>query len=348
MRSLTGLFVLDRSAYDAVYAPQAAGEIARRVRIIDGPQTRESLRASLGLLADVDLIFSGWGMPRSDAAFMSAAPHLRAIFYAAGAVGGWATPALWERDIVVTTANDANAIPVADYTVAMTLLALKHGLRLACGPRRAEGFRLRPELPGNYGTTVGLVGMGTIARLVVERLRPFGMRVVACDPFLDAVDAAALGVERVDLAGLFAGSDVVSLHAADLPSTRGMVDGDLIRSMRSGATLINTSRGRLVRENELAGVLRDRPDLHAVLDVTETEPLAADSPLMSLDNVTLTPHIAGSQGRECRRMGQYMVEELDRYLAGKPLRWQVNPAVAIHSVHQPAFARPATPLKITA
>ncbi len=130
---------------------------------------------------------------------------------------------------------------------------------------------------------------------------------------------------------LFQQTDVVSLHAAEIPATRGMITSELLSMMKPNATFINTSRGSLVREDELASVLRHRPDLHAVLDVTEVEPLPADSPLHRLDNVMLTPHIAGSQGRECQRLGRHMVEELDRYLAGRPLKWQVSSPLPVTS-----------------
>jgi phosphoglycerate dehydrogenase-like enzyme len=103
-----------------------------------------------------------------------------------------------------------------------------------------------------------------------------------------------------------------------------MITGAHIASMKQGATFINTARGAIVRENEMIEVLKQRPDLQAVLDVTYPEPPAAGSPLYTLPNVILTPHIAGSMDAECRRMGRYMVEELRRYVAGKPLRWEVT------------------------
>ena len=94
--------------------------------------------------------------------------------------------------------------------------------------------------------------------------------------------------------------------------------------MKPYSTFINTSRGAVIRENEMIEVLRQRPDLWAVLDVTYPEPPPPDSPLYTLPNVLLTPHIAGSMGEECRRQGRYMIEELERYLAGQPLSWAVT------------------------
>lgn len=334
VKPLTGLFVLDPAAFDAVYAPRAADAIATKVRVDAPPLTRFDIHSQGALLRKVDLLFSGWGAPKIDEAFLAAAPNLKAIFYAAGAINGWATPAMWERGIVVTTANHANAIPVAEYTLATILFSLKHGWRLARQRQKERNFQIRPEVPGNYRSVVGLIGMGTIARLVVEKLRCFDLSVIAYDPYLSDAEAARLGVANVELDQLFAESDVVSLHAPDLPDTQGMITGPMLASMKPGATFINSARGPIVRESEMIAVLQDRPDLQAVLDVTEHEPLPTDSLLNDLPNVVLTPHIAGSQGRECQRMGQYMVDELDRYLAGRPLLWQVRATDVKNSVHE--------------
>jgi len=127
---------------------------------------------------------------------------------------------------------------------------------------------------------------------------------------------------------LFDRSDVVSLHTAWKKETENLIRGHHFARMKPGATFINTSRGAIVAEQEMIEVLRQRPDLWALLDVTWPEPPVAGSPLYTLPNVVLTPHIAGSTGPECRRMGRWMIEELDRYLAGQPLRWRVNAEMA--------------------
>ena len=150
------------------------------------------------------------------------------------------------------------------------------------------------------------------------------MRVIAYDPFVDEATAAKLGVTLVTLEALFAQSDVVSLHTPWLPETVGLITGELIASMKPCATFINTSRGAVVWEEEMLDVLAARPDLQAVLDVVWPEPPAPESRLFDLPNVVLTPHIAGSMGAECHRMGRYMIDELDRYLAGEPLRWGIT------------------------
>ncbi len=128
----------------------------------------------------------------------------------------------------------------------------------------------------------------------------------------------------MSLADLFERADVISLNTPLLPETIGLISGDLLASMKLGATFINTARGPIVDEPALIAVFRERQDLFAILDVTDPEPPAADSPLLTMDNVILSPHIAGSQGHECRRMGQLMVDECRRYLAGEPLRTEIK------------------------
>jgi phosphoglycerate dehydrogenase-like enzyme len=181
-------------------------------------------------------------------------------------------------------------------------------------------------MPGGYGSTVGLLSLGSVGRLVRERLRPFDLTVLASDPALGPGEAGGLDVRPVGLKELFAESDVVSVHTPLLDSTIGLVTGELITSMPHGGTFINTARGAIVRERELVEALEARPDLQAVLDVTEHEPLAADSKLRHLPNVVLTPHIAGAMGRERRRLGRLLIGELKRYLAGESLEWEIGPA----------------------
>jgi phosphoglycerate dehydrogenase-like enzyme len=168
------------------------------------------------------------------------------------------------------------------------------------------------------------------------------------DPFLSEAEAQVLGVEQVSLDDLFRRSDVVSLHAPSFPETQGMITGEHIDSMKPGATFINTARGELVRESEMIEVLSRRLDLQAVLDVTVQEPTEADSPLYGLENVVLTPHMAGSVGSECRRMGRYMVEELARYLAGEPLKYVLTHEVVMRTSHRPPLAAVRPPVRKTA
>ncbi len=318
------MFLLRPDAYEEIYGEQERADIADLVELVGPPQTAESVADVPELLRETELLLSGWRLPQLDAGFLEGAPRLQAVFYAAGSVRGFVTDALWERGIRVTSAAAVNAIPVSEYVLAVILFSLKHGWRLAREARRSRSFPARTGLPGAFESTVGLISLGAVGRLVCERLRPFDLRLLAYDPFVTDGDAAAMGVELCSPQALFERSDVVSCHAPLLETTRGLVTGAHLAAMRPGATFVNTARGAVVREPELIEVLRRRPDLQAVLDVTEPEPPAAGSPLYTLPNVVLTPHIAGSLGRERRRLGRAVVDELRNYVSGLPLRWEVT------------------------
>jgi len=324
MQRLKGLYVLDREAFEMTYGAEEQRDIDGLVDILAPPQTGESIRSDGYSLADSEIIFSGWGAPLMDETFLAAAPKLRAVFYGGGSIRGFVTEAFWKRGIVLTTAATANAVPVSEYTLAAILFGLKLGWRHAMQMKREARYPNKTKVLGCYDSIVGLVSLGLIGRLTRERLRPFDLRVAAYDPYVKPDYARELDVELLPLDELFRRSDVISLHTPLLKETEGMITGAHIASMKQGATFINTARGAIVRENEMIEVLKRRPDLQAVLDVTHPEPPAAGSPLYTLPNVILTPHIAGSMDAECRRMGRYMVEELRRYVAGKPLRWQVT------------------------
>ena len=138
----------------------------------------------------------------------------------------------------------------------------------------------------------------------------------------------------VSLDQIFSDSDVVSLHTPWLPETVGLVRGEHLLSMKPGATLINTARGAVINEDEMIAALQERQDLTAMLDVTYPEPPTPGSPLYTMPNVFLTPHIAGSTDLERSRMGRYMVDELRRYCNGEPFLWPIRPETSYHTVHR--------------
>ncbi len=321
---MKALYILNKEAFSLIYGAAEQSEIARLVDVIAPPQTANSILDRPDLLNEVEVIFSGWGAPLMDQVFLEKAPNLKAVFYGSGSVRHFVTDAFWDREIVLCNAYAANAVPVSEFTLASILLSLKLAWRCAAANRGAASMPDRLDIPGVYGTTVGLISLGMIGRLVRDRLRPFNINVVAFDPFLSRESAAELDVELLSLPELFGRSDVVSLHAPLLQETTGMVKREHFAAMKRNATFINTARGAIVDEPGLIEVLRERPDLHAVLDVTFPEPPEKSSLLYSLPNVTLTPHIAGSVNSECRRMGRYMVEELRHYLKKEPLQWRLS------------------------
>ena len=235
----------------------------------------------------------------------------------------------WRQGVRVVSASAANAVPAAEFSFAQIVLALKHAWPLASRVRRERGFTRNFQLvPGSYGSTVGLLALGRIGRLVAERLRSLDVTVIAYDPLADPAVAQSLGVRLCGLEEVFTTADVVSCHLPLLPETRHAVRRGHFHVLRPGATFINTARGGVVAEEEMITVLRARPDLTAVLDVVESEPPAPESPLYDLPNVVLTPHIAGCIGRECARLGASVTADVGRYVRGEAMPNEITQELA--------------------
>jgi phosphoglycerate dehydrogenase-like enzyme len=321
---LKGIYILNSFSYDVIYGPEEREAIGRLIDVYPSVLTNETVYKNMDLLKDIDVVFSGWGMPVMDEEFLKAAPKLKAVFYGAGSIRYFVTEAIWNRNIVITSAYAANAIPVAEYTLSQILFCLKRGWYYAREIRRLGSYIDHENVPGAYKSTVGIISLGMIGRYVCKLLKNFDVQIIAYDPYISKEDALELGVQLCSLEDVFKRSDVVSLHTPWLKETEGMITGKHFESMKVNAAFINTSRGAVVREQEMIEVLKARTDLQAVLDVTYPEPPEEGSLLYSLPNIVLTPHIAGSMYNECRRMGSYMVEELKRYLKNEPLRWAIS------------------------
>ncbi|GAB2716376.1 hydroxyacid dehydrogenase [Streptomyces bullii] len=322
------LFAMTPEHVPQVFPPEVLARLRESVEIdpalVAGDFTDPRVRQ---VLARTEILVTGWGCPRLDAAVLDAAPALRAVLHSAGSVKGFATPEVWRRGIAVSTAAAANALPVAEYTLAMILLAGKDVLaareRLRAA-RTSPGWGVVPGI-GNHGRRVGVVGASRIGRRVLELLRPFDLRPALTDPYVDEATAAALGVPLLPLDDLLRTSDIVTVHAPETPETHHLIGRRELSLMPDGAVLINTARGALVDHDALVDELR-AGRLTAILDVTDPEPLPADSPLYDLPGAFVTPHLAGSQGNELARLGRTVAEEAERLAAGGRLAYAVEPA----------------------
>ncbi len=280
-------------------------------------------------LAEVEVVVSGWGCPLIDAEVLARMPRLRAVCHAAGTVRFTVTREVLERGVVVTSAAAANALPVAEYTLATILLAAKRTPQAAARYRQLRTWD--PTAPGigetattgMYTTVIGIISASLIGRRVLELLRPFDLVPLLYDPFVTPDQAAAMGAELVGLDELMHRSTVVSLHTPDLPTTRGMITRELLESMHPGSTFINTARPLIVDQDALREVL-GRGEIYAVLDVTWPEPLPPDDVLWDMPNVVLTPHWAGSAGNEQQRLGRTAIDEALRIGRGEPPRHLVD------------------------
>ncbi|MEM1165495.1 MAG: hydroxyacid dehydrogenase [Planctomycetota bacterium] len=333
MRTTPTCLISPDSVLADVFPPAVRSRAERAARGSVAHLTPEALVSGGAGLAEVEVLLCTWGMPRLDAAVLDRLPNLRLILYAAGSISSFATSELHARGVRISTATYANSIPVAEFTVSVIHLMLKRAFAQARGVRRARSFSPMP-ITGAYGSVVGLVSVGQIGRLVAERLRMSDLRVLAYDPFLAEAEAREVGLTLVDLPEIFDRSDVVSVHTPLLDETIGLIDEALLDRLSEGAGFINTARGAVVDEAGLIRVAGRRPDLQFALDVTHPEPPAPDSPVYRLENVFLTPHIAGSMGGERARLADHMVDELERYIRTEPLAYEVDLSALAHSAHR--------------
>ena len=279
------------------------------------------------LKPQIELLITSWGCPRIEEKTIAELPKLKLIAHLAGSVKGFLDDAVWRRGILVTNAVAANAAPVAEYTVAAILFANKRVFQLnrfylEHRENRAPWTREAPNV-GNYHKVVGIVGASHVGRLVIDLLKPFDLRVLVYDPFVSPLEAREIGATKVGLSELMSHSDVVSVHAPLLADTRQMIGERELRLMKHGATLINTARGGLIDQQALVAELKnDR--LFAVLDTTEPAELPADSELFDIDNLFLTPNIAGSLGSEVERLTDQITDEIERYTKGAALKHLVR------------------------
>ena len=312
---------------ERVYAPETVARLVTEAGLRQKVFRKEDVLARPGDFQDTRYIFSTWGMPAlTEEEIKVVFPKLECLFYAAGSVQTFARPFL-ACGVRIFSAWVANAVPVAEYTLSQILLANKGFFataRLMSRGNVAESHQVRTMYPGNFGASVGLIGVGQVARAVIRLLKSYHLNIKVYDPYLSAGDAETMVVTPCSLEELFATCQVVSNHVANNPSTVGMIRREHFETMLPYATFLNTGRGAQVVETDLVEVLRQREDLTAVLDVTWPEPPVEGHPFYLLPNCVLTPHIAGSSGDEVHRMAEFMAGEFSRFAAGETCRYEVT------------------------
>lgn len=306
-----------------VFSEKEQARLASLCELYPHVLSMDEIDEHLAATRQTEFLFATWGMPAlTDAQIAHYFPALKAVFYAAGSVQNFARPFL-RRGIRVFSSWVANGVPVAEYTLAQILLANKGFFGRLTGTRK-RSFTPGNVFPGNYEATVGIIGAGSIGSMVIKMLAPYQLKVLAYDAFLSDEKRAELGCEFCGLERIFSECDVISNHLADNAQTRNMLDKSLFDRMKPLATFINTGRGRQVVETDLAAALTEQPGRTALLDVVAEEPIQPDNIFFNMENVFLSPHIAGSLGNELHRMAAYMVDECERYLQGQQLLYEIT------------------------
>jgi phosphoglycerate dehydrogenase-like enzyme len=317
---------LDNGHINQVFDEQTQVRMQELVELNPVYMNESNLELHQESLQEVEIAFSTWGIPKlTEEQIKQYLPNLKIVLYGAGSVQAFARTYLG-LDIQVVSSWAANAVPVAEYTVAQIILASKGFYQTArlykVGYKEAKS--ITKNYTGNYDNWVGILGAGMIGKKVIELLGNYNINVKVFDPFLPEEKAVELGVHKTDLVDIFSTCETISNHLANLPTTVGILNKEHFNCMLPHATFINTGRGAQVVEADLIQAMRDEPLRTALLDVTFPEPVQEDSEFLKLDNVILTPHIAGSMNNEVSRMGLYAVDECERYLKGEKLLYGVT------------------------
>ncbi len=262
---------------------------------------------------DCHVLITGWDTPPVTDASLDMADQLTLWIHAAGSVKHLLPSSFWDRQIALTSCRDALAVGVAETALGMTLAGVK---RFFDASRLTQSGGWKEDIWASslgvrelFDLRIGVVGASCVGRHYIRLLKNFEVDIAVYDPCLSQDDADQLGVELSSLNELMETCDVVSLHAPALPVTRHMIAARQLSSMKDGALLINTARGSLIDEQALIAELQIGR-ISAFLDVTDPEPPIADSPLRSLPNCIITPHIAGAVANGCFRVGRSAVDQL--------------------------------------
>ncbi len=269
----------------------------------------------LGAIAGADIIVTGWGTRPLTTAMLDAAPNLKLMCHGAGSVRHLINAReLQARGIRVCTARTANATSVAEFAFGMMLVSMKNIWPCVRGGQRQN---LRERMREPYGATVGIVGASAVGREMIRLCQTLALEAILLyDPYVSPEQAQAMGVQLASLDDLMRRSDVVSLHTPAIEACRHIINGQNLPLMKDNGIFINTARGMCVDEDALIKEL-NTGRITACLDVTFPEPPVEGSPLYTLPNCILTPHIAGSVKENILRHGQLVTEQIDAFIRGE-------------------------------
>ena len=318
----------NENAINRVYSSETKSKLCSELEFPAEVITKGNIEKYIDFTNECSYIFSTWGMIQLNkdeiAKYLK---NAEVVFYAAGSVQNFAREYL-ESGIRVSSAWVANGIPVAETTVSQILLSGRGYFRVAAEMKKTNNWgsagKVASNYKGNYYAKVGLIGAGAVGRKVIELLKNFDIEIFVYDPYLSDETAEKLGAKKLSLEEIFSECDVISNHAPNLPATENMLNKTHFALMKDYSTFINTGRGQQIVEADMIAALKNNPTITALLDVTYPEPPNPDSELYILENVFLSPHIAGSLGNEVHRMAEFMYCEYKLFEAENKLNYEVT------------------------
>jgi len=307
----------------AVFASEAGWQLVTHDQIKNG------LAAEL---ADADALVVRSAV-QVDSALLQAAPKLRVIGRAGVGVDNIDADAATRSGIVVMNTPGANAVAVAELTIGLMLALARHLPKADSGMHSGKWEKKSLQGSELRGKHLGILGLGRVGLEVARRAKNFGMEVSGHDPFVSPIVARENGVRLCSVEELFAGSDYLTLHVGLTPQTAGIVNAQNLASMKKGVRIVNCARGELVTDEALVEALRSGQVAGAALDVFSHEPLK-DSPYFPMENVILTPHIAGSTAEAQEAVGVQIAMQVKEYLKFGVVQNAVNMPSLSHEEYE--------------
>ncbi|MGN1328543.1 MAG: NAD(P)-dependent oxidoreductase [Eubacterium sp.] len=309
-----------------VYDSSVISKLKERYDLYETVICKSNIKNHLNICKNAEYIFSTWGMEHfSKEEIKEYFSNAKCLFYAAGSVQHFAQEFL-SCNIRVFSAWKANAVPVAEYTYAQILLALK-GFYQASFKTKKQYYKMAKysgNCGGIYNAKIGIIGVGSIGSAVAQMLKQNQVEIYYYDPYLSKETAQKLNIKAATLEEIFSKCDVISNHLANKEELTGILSGRLFDMMKPYAVFINTGRGRQVDEKGLVKAMRSVKTRTALLDVLCREPLTPFSSIARCKNIIVTPHIAGSLGKEVIRMAEYMTDEAERIDNGESPLYEVT------------------------
>lgn len=309
-----------------IYDNNVIAQLRERYDLYETVLCKKILKNHTAACCKAEYIFSTWGMEKfSEEEIKEFFPNAKCLFYAAGSVQHFASEFL-NCGIRVFSAWKANAVPVAEYTHAQIMLALK-GFYRASEKSRTHYYQMSKyadKCGGVYNAKIGIIGVGSIGGMVAEKLKANDVEIYYYDPYLPSDIAEKLNIKPATLEEIFSSCDVITNHLANKDELTGILSGELFDKMKPYAVFINTGRGRQVNEKGLVKSMRKVKTRTALLDVLAHEPLNPFSAVARCKNIIVTPHIAGSLGKEVVRMAEYMLDDAQRIDNGENPVYEVT------------------------
>ena len=309
-------------SFRQMFDEEAKRRIAQKFDLYPEILTMEHIEKRSDILGEVEVLFGAWGFPMMSPEEVGLFAKLERVFYAAGSTKYFGIPFL-ERGIGLCSSKKTNGEHVANFCFAQMLLAAKGYFHSLLAYRDAESYERQKKqnrkVKGLARTEVGLIGCGEIARKLIALLLAQECRVFVHDPFVSGEEAKAMGIEKASIEKIFERCEIVSNHLPDLPKLSKAIGYSQLVKMPENSVFINTGRGGQIDNEGLCSALKERPDVIALLDVTEPEPPPSDSHFFNYENIFLTPHIAGCIGEETKALVIEAIESSERWLEGLPL-----------------------------